>query len=78
MRSVRIQPAEAGTVLLIDIVCQCGNNGMKNVATGEFSFKHRIPRGIGDPVTLKCGTCEREYVVQPQGDHVHVSGAPAT
>ncbi len=72
MQSVRIQPMLKGK-LLIDVVCECGNNGLQNKVTGEASFKHSVELGVYEAVVLICEICQSEYSIQPQGDHVHIT-----
>lgn len=72
MKSVRIEPVTRG-ILLIDIVCGCGRNALTNVKTSEPSFKHEVRLWTTDDIYLKCESCQAEYVVHPQRDHIHVS-----
>ncbi len=77
MRSVQIQilPAIAGDVLPINIVCDCGLNGLKDEATGETSFGHRIsPHSRQDKILVcDCGERYRLYSrIQSGHTYVHV------
>lgn len=72
MQGVRVQPAPKGK-LLIDIVCDCGNNGLRNKITGEETFKHPIELGVGEAVVVICEICQNEYSIQPQSGHIHVT-----
>lgn len=69
MRAVRIQSL-LGTVHLVDVVCDCGANGLKNTETNERSFKHIIDLD-GPDVVLSCD-CGASYRVHPQSNHFHV------
>lgn len=70
MKQVRIQP-ESNTVHLIDIVCDCGANGLRDNDTWECSFKHSVTLG-GRDIQLIC-ECGTKYLVRPQSSHFHVS-----
>ncbi len=70
MKSVRVEPAGAGT-LLIDVACDCGRNGLRDEA-GNSDFKHKIRIGATESdKTLSCD-CGRKYGLHPQTDHIHV------
>ncbi len=71
MKSVRIQPGQAGT-LFVDVVCTCGASGLKNEATGMASFKHLVLLGGKITQQISC-LCGRRYELKPQTDHVHIS-----
>lgn len=73
MKSVRIQPTKQGEAVLIDIVCDCGNNGLVNPATGTWSFKHEVALASREDVNLLCNHCGATYVLHPQKTHVHVN-----
>ncbi|MFA6043108.1 MAG: hypothetical protein WCV85_05620 [Patescibacteria group bacterium] len=73
MKSIRIEPV-GRDVVLIDIVCDCGNNCLTNEATQEASFKHECPIGIAPETHLIC-RCEKKFRVILQGTHIHVSNA---
>ncbi len=72
MKSVRIEPAGART-FAVDVVCDCGRNGLEKAGTGETSFRHLVTIGESrsESFTLRC-SCGRAYQVVPQGSHVHV------
>lgn len=72
MRDVRIESTEGGRTLLIDIVCDCGGNGLMDSDTGEKSFKHAVQVGIGPDKILVCLSCMKKYRIHPQGTHVHI------
>lgn len=73
MKSVRIEPGNERGIFLIDVVCDCGQNGLTNEATGERSFKHEVRAGCGEQDTvLSCSECGKKYRVHPQGTHIHV------
>jgi hypothetical protein len=73
---VRIEPTDEGKVVLIDVVCKCGRNGLQNKATGGREVKHRVELGIGKPnIELVC-LCTKEYVVRTQRTHCHVFETP--
>ena len=74
MRSVRIEPIKNGTVLLVDITCECGNNGLTNTKTTETSFKHEVVLGSREDIVLECGTCSQTYTLNPQDTHIHIEG----
>jgi hypothetical protein len=69
MKQVRIQPVDEN-VYLVDVVCDCGVNGLRNVSTNERSFKHQVNIG-GDEVILQCD-CGKKYLIHPQLNHFHV------
>ena len=74
MKSVRVQPEQGGNVLLVDVVCNCGSNGLTNVETGEASYKHNVR--LGEPAkavdtVLRC-RCGKSYRLHPQKSHLHV------
>ena len=71
MQSIRIEPQDGGEVLLIDVVCDCGQNGLRNEDTGETSFKHRVALGATGGNVLACG-CGKRYRLHPQGTHIHI------
>ena len=68
--NIRIEPSTA-KILLVDVTCSCGANGLKNVGTGARNFKHVVQLG-GNDVTLICD-CGKRYMIHPQTDHFHVS-----
>lgn len=70
MKSVRVQPAETG-LLLVDVVCDCGSNGLTDFDSNESSFRHKVLLG-GKPMTLRCD-CGKRYLLTPQSTHIHVS-----
>lgn len=72
MRSVRIEPAEDGTVILVDIMCDCGNSVLTNLNTTETSFKQEVVLGSQKDIVLKCEACSEVYVLQPQNTHIHI------
>ena len=72
MQSIRIQPALQGE-MLIDVVCDCGANGLTNESTGAGSFKHPIQLDAGNTVVLVCDVCQREYAIVTQGNHFHIT-----
>lgn len=76
MKSVRIEQistvAPHGRPLfVIDVVCDCGNNGLVDEATGEASFKHPVSVGGGQDKVLVC-RCGKKYRLHPQETHIHV------
>jgi N-glycosidase YbiA len=71
MQSIRVQPILQGEMLL-DVVCDCGTNGLTNKATGEATFKHLIELGANTMMVLVCDMCQSEYAIVAQGDHIHV------
>ncbi len=72
MQSTRIQPAQ-GDTLLIDVVCDCGNNGLQNVVSGEVSFKHLMKLSTDETIVLACDACQGEYAIHAQKNHIHVT-----
>ena len=75
MKSIRIEPLGISE-FAIDVVCECGQNGLHNLQTGQQSFKHRAQ--LGDALcdfTLAC-ECGREFRVRSQGSHIHVDSTP--
>lgn len=81
MKSIRIAPivGAGGVEFLIDIVCECGRNGLTNETTGEVSFKHSILAMTEQGMTLRCDCGKRfqirsslELIRHPQS-HIHVS-----
>src|SRR4051812_26476940 len=76
MNSVRIETVPSDPLtLLIDVVCDCGNNGLTNDATGERSFRHAVRINSGHDVVLVC-VCGRKYRLHPQSKHIHVYTKP--
>lgn len=71
MQSVRVQLASQGD-MFIDVVCDCGSNGLTNKLTGEASFKHLIERDPSETMVLVCHACKSEYAILAQGDHIHI------
>ena len=77
MKSIRIEPAQQGRVLLIDVVCDCGRNALKSTQTGDTSFKHAVLitddtfEGVDDILVCDCG---KKYRLHPQRGHIHVFG----
>ena len=68
MKAVRITPL--GNMFGIDVICDCGQNGLTNVETGKADFKHKVKLG-GPDVTLVCG-CGAKLVIHSQENHFHV------
>jgi len=71
MKSIRIEPAAGGRTLRIDVVCDCGNNGLVDEISGEESFKHEVKLGVEQDKILTC-SCGKKYRLHPQGTHIHV------
>lgn len=73
MNGVRIEPIDGSKVFLVDVVCDCGHNGLFNEATGERSFKHRIEVGATSEqkILVRCD-CGKKYVITAQRTHVHI------
>src|SRR3989338_181553 len=74
MKSVRIEP-KGGQTFAVDIVCVCGKNCLKNVLTGERSFRHPATIGESRPrstIFLMCD-CGLTYSIVAQGSHFHVN-----
>lgn len=76
MDGIRIEPSEGGRVLLLDVICKCGTNCLRNAATGQQSFKHAIGVGEGERIELVCPSCSANYEVYAQTGHVHVNNLP--
>ncbi|MBI2639883.1 MAG: NADAR family protein [Candidatus Sungbacteria bacterium] len=78
MQSVRVQPVSAASekLLLIDVVCDCGSNGLMDKTTGDSSFKHPVVLGSSEAKTLVCVTCKKEYTVLAQSNHLHINQRP--
>lgn len=74
MKSVRIQPDQDG-VLLVDIVCDCGKNGLKEKISGEASFKHVVKTGGDEQDKVLACECGREFRIHPQMNHIHIFDA---
>jgi hypothetical protein len=71
MKSIRIEPIAEGCMLLVDVVCDCGNNGLTDKTSGEVSFKHEIRIGAEQDKILAC-RCGKRYHIHSQGTHIHV------
>lgn len=83
MKSVRIEavatlpnPGVIAPLYEVDVVCDCGANGLIDEATGEASFRHSIApvsheRYSNDKV-LVC-SCGKKYRLHPQRTHIHIS-----
>lgn len=69
---MRVQPTLRGE-LLVDVVCDCGANGLADKSTGESSFKHAILLGTSKIKILICDVCQSEYALVAQGNHLHVT-----
>lgn len=72
MQSVRIQPVSE-KLLLIDVVCDCGRNGLADKTTGDSNFKHPIVLGSNEVKILVCVNCKNEYTVLAQNNHLHIT-----
>lgn len=72
MQGVRVQPAMYGR-MLINVVCDCGANGLANKLTGGTGFKHEVTLGTNEMKVLICDICQSEYAILAQGDHIHVT-----
>jgi hypothetical protein len=70
MFAVRIEPVENETYL-IDVTCDCGQNGLTNQVTNTSSFRHEIKLG-DNAVTLSC-RCGKKFHITPQQSHFHVT-----
>ncbi len=73
MRSIRFEPVPGQAQVLVDVVCDCGRNGLENASTHESKFKHLIELGLGITPTILSCTCGKRYVVASQRDHIHVN-----
>lgn len=78
MKSVRIEAVATlagssgiGPLYVIDVVCDCGANGLTDEATGESSFKHQIASGPGPKKMFTC-RCGKKYRLRPQTGHIHI------
>lgn len=72
MKDIRIEPRD-GRTLLVDVVCDCGANGLVDEATGSSSFKHEVKIGnTGQEDKILACTCGKKYRLQSQTTHVHV------
>jgi hypothetical protein len=71
MKNIRIEPAADGRLLLIDVVCDCGENGLTDDEGGQESFKHVVRIGGVQDKILSCH-CGKKYRLRPQGTHIHV------
>lgn len=76
MKSVRIEPIiENGRlVLLVDVVCDCGQNALLSSQTGKHEVKQPIVMGKSIPkVVLKCEPgCGKTYSLVSQENHLHI------
>jgi len=77
MKAIRIEPVikDGQIVLLIDIQCDCGNNGLISSQTGKGEFKQPVIMGKSVPnITLSCKRhgCRKKYVLVSQGNHLHI------
>ena len=72
MQDVRVQPTSDGKIL-IDVVCDCGTNGLADKSTGESSFKHPVSLDSREIKVLVCDICQNEYAIVAQGNHIHIS-----
>lgn len=73
MIDVRIQPISE-RMISVDIVCDCGRNGLMNEFTGERSFHHSVLVNAQHPSespTLRC-ECGKRYCIVSQRDHIHI------
>lgn len=71
MKDIRIEPIAQGRTLLVDVTCDCGQNGLTDKATGKASFKHPINVGVIQYKILVC-CCGKKYHLHSQGMHIHV------
>ncbi len=72
MKDIRIELLVNGRTLLVDVVCDCGNNALVDEATGGAKFKHEITMGDDrEDKILICG-CGKKYRLRPQKYHIHV------
>ena len=55
----------------VDVLCDCGKNGLADEATGESSFRHQIATGNGPDKLLVCA-CGKKYILHSQGTHIYV------
>ena len=69
--NVRIEPADGGRAALIDVVCACGLNGLKDEASNQTSFKHRVELGSSTHKILGCD-CGNQFTLQPQRSSIHI------
>ncbi len=74
MKSVRIQ-LDCDNVLLVDITCSCGRNGLKDKRSGEASFKHVVKTGAYEHDEVLVCDCGKEFRIRPQTNHIHISNA---
>lgn len=71
MKNIRIEPIAQGRTLLVDMVCDCGQNCLVDEASGEASFKHPVSVGSGRDKILLC-SCGKKYRLRPQETHIHI------
>lgn len=72
MKALRIQADRDGSTFFLDVVCDCGHNGLKNEVSGVSSFHHKIELGEWPDKMLTCD-CGKRYRIHPQETHIHVS-----
>lgn len=71
MKSIRIHPIDEDNVL-IDIVCDCGNNDLK-YSKSKKSFDLQRVNGRTESTRLSC-KCGKEILVEGKIDHIQVVG----
>lgn len=83
MKSVRIEvvatlpnPGVIAPLYAVDVVCDCGANGLVDESTGEASFRHLIApvshANYSKDRVLICG-CGKKYRLHPQTTHIQIT-----
>lgn len=69
--NARVEPAEGGRAALIDVVCACGRNGLKDEGSDQTSFKHRLELSSGTHKILRCD-CGDQFTLIAERSSVHI------
>ena len=73
MKEVRIGNLRVQDHVHIDVVCDCGANGLPEAGIGNPSFNHAIrPSDKEDSKYLHCKNCNILFELRPQGGHIHI------
>ncbi|GEM_PF-3230161 len=80
MKEVRFRKVRVG--ILIDIKCDCGVTIQSKNSGTTIPWRHKVrlsgndkELGMSNSVKVSCGGCDKQYLITPHVDHVHVEDA---
>jgi hypothetical protein len=73
MKSVQVMPTHRPGQFIVDVVCDCGKNGMTDVETLIWSHNHPVRIAPDQhPLVLEC-SCGKKHEIRPLETHISVT-----